>query len=193
MEFKEHIIKTRTYRRFDESHRITPETLSELVDCARLTPSNGNMQPLKYTASCSPEWNNKIFSTLGWAGYLKDWPGPGEGERPTAYIVILTDTGIKEKAEIDVGIAAQTILLGAVSRGLGGCMLGSIRGKELREILSLPDHLSISLVIALGKPIERVVLEDIGAEGSIKYYRTPDGTHHVPKRTSEEILLKVLS
>ena len=138
--------------------------------------------------SCSPAWNAKIFETLAWAAYLKDWPGPVPGERPTAYVVVLLDTTIVTGADIDVGIAAQTILLAAVEQRLGGCMFGAVKREQLAASLGLPPHLAIALVIALGKPVEKVVLEDCPADGSIRYYRDPGAVHHVPKRPVGELI-----
>lgn len=191
MEMSDLVSKCRSYRRFDAGFAVDAATLRDLVSLARRVPSAANRQPLKYVLSCSPEMNLRIFETLAWAAYLKDWPGPGPRERPTAYIVVLQDTDISPSAEIDVGIAAQTILLAATARGLGGCMFGAIKRDQLAERLRLPPHLSIALVIAIGKPVERVVLEDMPAGGSIKYYRDPDGTHHVPKRAEEELIQAV--
>jgi hypothetical protein len=116
-------------------------------------------------------------------------------ERPTAYVVLLLDRTITQAAkiqlsDIDIGIVAQTILLGAVERGLGGCMFFSVKREELARRLKLPDTFAIALVIALGKPVEKVVLDVLAPGGSIKYWREPDGTHHVPKRSLEELILK---
>jgi nitroreductase len=192
MDFAELVRGSRTFRRFDESHAVSPETMRALVDCARMTPSGGNMQTLRYYCTCSAEWNARVFSTLAWAGYLPEWGGPQAGERPSAYVIVCNDTSLKRVTpEIDVGIAAQTIVLAACSLGLGGCMFGSVRRDKLRELLAIPASLEISLVIALGKPVEKVVLEEAGADGSIKYYREPDGTHHVPKRPLSQVLLEV--
>jgi nitroreductase len=166
-------------------------TLKELIAIARRVPSAANRQPLKYVLSCSAEVNERIFQTLAWAAYLKDWPGPEPPERPAAYVVVLLDTNISKSADIDVGIAAQTILLAATARGLGGCMFGAIKREQLAESLALPPHLPVSIVIALGKPVEHVVLEGLPADGSIKYYRDADGTHHVPKRSEEELTYAV--
>lgn len=189
MKLVELVEKNRSYRRFDGNHRIAEETLRNLVALARITPSGGNKQPLKYVISCSHEWNARIFETLAWAGYLPDWPGPEEKERPTGYIVVLFDKELQITADIDVGIASQTMLLGAVEQGLGGCMLGSVKRDELARMLSLPEKFAIALVIALGKPVEKVVLEDIAPSGSIKYYRDSSQTHHVPKRSVKELIL----
>jgi len=179
----------RSCRRFYQDRAVTLETLKELVNLGRLSASGANLQPLKYILSCDPSKNAEIFSCLAWAGYLKDWPGPEEGERPSAYVVMLGDKGISEDAGCDHGIAAQSILLGAREKGLGGCMLGSINRKALRDILVIPSHLKILLVLAIGKPKERVELETVDAGGSIRYWRDGDGVHHVPKRKLDDIIL----
>jgi nitroreductase len=186
---KELVHKNRSYRRFDQSHTITLETLRELVDLARNSASGNNLQPLKYILSANPEKNAQIFPHLGWAGYLKDWPGPAEGERPSAYIIILGDTEIREGFGIDHGIAAQSIMLGATEKGLGGCMIGSAKGEKIAEALDIPPRYKVLLVLALGKPAEKVVLEDLGTDGDIRYYRDDEDVHHVPKRTLAELIL----
>jgi nitroreductase len=191
VEFKEMVLKNRSYRRFDESHSLDRETLVDLVDCARQVPSGNNLQALRYIVSRAPDMNSKIFATLAWAAYLPEWPGPEPGERPTGYIVIVTPTPVGDITRVDLGIAAQTIVLGAAARGLGGCMFANIKRTELRKLLSLPENMAIPLVIAVGKPVEKVVLEEVASDGSIRYYRTPDGSHHVPKRSLEEVLLQV--
>ena len=186
----EDIVKAnRSYRRFHEDRRIDRETLRELVNLARLSPSAANLQPLKYVISADPELNKRIFPTLAWAGYLRPWMGPAEGERPSAYIVILGDTQISRNFGCDHGIAAQSIMLGAAEKGLGGCMIGSIERDKLREVLSIPSRYEILLVLALGHPKEKVVLEDVGPDGDIKYYRDENDVHHVPKRKLEEVIL----
>lgn len=186
---KELVVKNRSYRRFAESREVPGEVLKELVGLARLCPSGANKQPLKYILSNDPEKNGRIFPALAWAGYLKDWDGPAEGERPSAYIIILCDREISEDPGCDHGIAAQTILLGAAEKGLGGCMVGSVRREKLGESLNIPDKYKILLVVALGEPAEKVVLEEAGLSGDIKYYREQDGTHRVPKRKPDEIIL----
>jgi len=188
---KDLVYKNRSYRRFDQSHTITLETLRELVDLARNSASGNNLQPLKFILSANPEKNAQIFPYLGWAGYLKDWPGPAEGERPSAYIIILGDTEIREGFGIDHGIAAQSIMLGAAEKGLGGCMIGSAKGEKIAEALDIPSRYKVLLVLALGKPAEKVVLEDLGTDGEIRYYRDDEDVHHVPKRTLAELIIEV--
>ncbi len=184
------IRQNRSCRRFYHDHAVDPETLKELVDLARLSASAANLQPLKYILSCTPDKNALIFPCLGWAGYLKDWVGPKQGERPSGYIIILSDT---EKANqyvgYDCGIASQSILLGAREIGLAGCMFGSIKRQKLREILNIPTKFKILLVIAIGKPKEEVVIETVGHDNDIRYWRDNQGVHHVPKRNLDDIIV----
>lgn len=186
---RELIVRNRSYRRFYQEERVEPDTLRELVDLARLSASGANRQPLKYLLSCDEERNAQIFSCLGWAGYLKDWDGPMKGERPAAYIVLLGDTEISSSFGVDHGIAAQSILLGATERGLGGCIIASVQRERLREALAIDTRYEILLVLALGRPKEVVVVEPLGPEGDIRYWRDEHGAHHVPKRALHEIIV----
>ncbi|NLE75237.1 MAG: nitroreductase family protein [Chloroflexi bacterium] len=181
--------RNRSFRRFHEDRPVSRQTLRELVDLARLSATGANRQPLKYFLSCDAETNDRIFPHLGWAAYLKDWPGPQEGERPAAYIIILGDTEITKTYGVDHGIAAQSIMLGAVEKGLGGCMILSINRPKLKEALQIADRYEVLLVLALGVPKETVVIDPLGPDGDIKYWREPDGTHHVPKRSLDEVIL----
>jgi nitroreductase len=184
------ISKNRSYRRFHQEIDIKLETLKELVDLARLSASAANMQPLKYILSCQPEKNSLIFPHLAWAGYLTYWHGPCEGERPSAYIIILGDTEIRQSFGCDHGMAAQSILLGATEKGLGGCMIASIQRQELRQALAIPPRYDILLVLALGAPKETVMIETIGPGGDTKYWRDSKGIHHVPKRALDDIIIE---
>jgi nitroreductase len=183
------VLRNRSYRRFDESYPIQRETLVELVGLARCTPSATNRQPLKYILSADQKTNDRIFPCVAWAAYLQDWEGPVPGERPAAYIVILIDDTLTKDWWCDDGIAAQTILLGAVEKGLGGCIIGSINKERLRQELAIPEHLKIRLVLALGKPAEQVMLEDLEPGGDFRYWRDAEGVHHVPKRTLSELIV----
>ncbi|MBW1777321.1 MAG: nitroreductase family protein [Deltaproteobacteria bacterium] len=181
--------KNRSCRRFYQNHAVENETLMDLVNLARLSASAANLQPLRYILSSTPQHNERIFACLAWAGYLKDWPGPKEGERPSAYIIVLGDTTKAKDFDCDHGIAAQSILLGAREAGLAGCMIASINREKLREVFDISEDLKILLVIALGKPKEQVVIEEVGSDGSIRYWRDEQGVHHVPKRTLADIIV----
>jgi nitroreductase len=188
---RELIVKNRSYRRFRQEVPVEYETLRQLVDLARLSASAGNMQPLRYVLSCDAGTNALIFPNLVWARYLGNWPGPAEGERPSAYIVVLEDTRVDHPLHCDHGIAAQSILLGAIEKGFGGCIIGSINKPKLRQVLNIPDGYEILLVLALGKPKEQAVIEGIPPDGSLKYWRDARDVHHVPKRALDDVILQV--
>ena len=183
------VIANRTVRRFDQSVAIDRATLRELVDLGRLSASGGNAQPLKYALSCDAELNAAIFPNVAWAGFLADWDGPAEGERPTGYIVILGDTEILNDYGVDHGIAAQSIALGATERGLGVCMIGSIQRDGLRAAMQIDERYQILLVLAIGKPAETVQVDETPADGSFMYWRDGDSVHHVPKRKLEDVIV----
>ena len=181
------VLKSRSCRRFDESERIPQDVLSSLCELARYTPSAANLQPCKFCLVTSPEECDAVLSDTRWGGYIKDG-FPTEGERPTGYIVILNDSTISKGAPTDVGIVAQTMFLGATEKGYGGCMLGSFDNDRIKDKLSIPAHLDISLILALGKPIETVVIEDM-KDGNVKYWRDEARIHHVPKRPISELII----
>ena len=81
------------------------------------------------------------------------------------------------------------MLLGAVEKGLGGCIIGSVNKKGLNKDLAIPDYLNILLVVALGRPRETVVIEEVGTDGDIRYWRDGEGVHHVPKRKLDHIII----
>ncbi len=182
--------KNRSFRRFHQDHALDTETLTDLVDLARLSASAANLQPLRYILSADSQKNSQIFSCLGWAAYLKDWKGPEEGERPSGYIIVLSDS---EKANdfvgYDCGIASQSILLGAREKELSGCMIASINRQQLRSLLNIDARFKILLVIAIGKPKEEVVIEPVGSDDNIRYWRDETGVHHVPKRNLKDIII----
>lgn len=179
--------QNRSYRRFFQNESISEEQLTMMVDAARLSPSSRNVQPIKFYMCNNREMNDRIFPNLGWAGYLKEWDGPAEGERPSAYIILLHDTSVSQGYSCDNGIFAQSILLQAVDLGFGGCMIATFKKDEITQLLRLPKYLTPIMVIALGKPKEVVVIDDIKM-GDVKYWRDAGNIHHVPKRTLDELI-----
>ena len=186
---KDLLAKNRSYRRFRQSERMSEEELTELVGLTRLCASGRNAQALKYVIVHDEDECARVFPHLAWAGYLTDWAGPVEGERPAAYLIQVLDTRIVEKCLCDDGIQAQTILLGATEKGRGGCIIKAFKNEALRETLALSDYLKIMYVIALGTPVEQVVLETMQTE-DYKYWRDAKGVHHVPKRSVDELIVR---
>lgn len=187
---KDLILKNRSYRRFHENESISENQLLEMIDHARLSPSGRNIQSLKYKFINTAEVNEKVFTCLAWAGYLRDWPGPEAGERPSAYIIMVNDKSITDAYFWDHGIAVQSILLAAVEMGFGGCIIGSVNKEKLRTLMNIPEQYEIIQVIALGKPKEVVVIGELPSNGDVKYWRDENSIHHVPKRKLDDLILK---
>ena len=186
--------RCRSYRRFFEDEHIPRELLVSWVDTARVVASSANGQPLRYLVFDAPQDCERIFPNTAWAGALKDWPGPEEGERPSAYIVICCDSqrSLGERFTAwDEGIAAQTIMLAATEAGFGGCMIASFKKASVAELCGVAGSaIEPSLVLALGKPKEDVRLVEMGEDGSTTYYRDAQQVHYVPKRPLSDILIQ---
>jgi nitroreductase len=183
------ITTTRSYRRFDANTEVSEQTLRELVNLGRLASSARNLQPLKYMLVNKQEERDLVFPLLAWAGALKDWDGPAEHEQPMAYIILLKDTEISNKIWCDDGLSMQNILLGATEKGLGGCILGAVNRDKLRTVFAIDPRFEILYVIALGKPAETVVLEEV-KNNETTYWRDTNSVHHVPKRGLDEVIVK---
>ncbi len=188
MTVREMVEKNRSIRIFKQSPAPSRAQLEAWVDVARITSSGGNLQPLAYYLSADAATNAKIFSTLRWAGYLTDWAGPAEGEQPTAYIILLRDNDVTNNFIIDHGIASEVIRLAANEEGFGSCLVGSVDPAELRELTGISNRYEILLVLAIGTPGERIVLE-AAAGGNIRYWRDGHGALHVPKRALRDVLV----
>lgn len=189
---RELLKKNRSVRRFDETHRITTSILCELVSLARFTASGRNAQPLRYRIVTDEAECDAIFPLLAWAGYLQDWDGPESGERPAAYLVQCLDTRISgDDCLCDDGLQLEAITLGATTCGIAGCIIKAFNASGVSLALRLPEYLKPRYVLALGYPREKIVIEDMDGSTSadFKYYRTPDGVHHVPKRPLEELII----
>ncbi|PIE71044.1 MAG: nitroreductase [Deltaproteobacteria bacterium] len=188
MTLKELVSASRSCRRFEEDRRIPLAVLEDLVSLVRLCPSAGNLQPLRYVLSTDPGLNEHLFHLLGWAAYLKDWKGPEKGSRPAAYVAICCEGKRGRFVDWDTGIAAQTLLLGARENGIAGCMIGSFNPKQVGRLFDLSETETCCLVLALGYPKEFPVIEPVGADGGIKYYRDAEGQHHVPKWSMDTLI-----
>lgn len=190
--FLDLVKQARSHRGFRQDRKVTRQELEHLVECARFTPAARNDQVLKYYLAEKPETVAAIQPLTKWAGALAELHLPRKGAEPVAYIVICLDGSLAENSapyQRDVGIVAQTMLLAAVEMGLNGCMIGSFAAGELREKLGLPETIKPQLLLALGEGTDRIVMTDVGEDGSTTYYRDAEDTHYVPKRTLEQLIL----
>ena len=191
--FKDMLKASRSYRGYDESYRFSREELEDFVDCARFAPSSVNAQPFRYYLAWEKEEVDRIQPLTGWAKALPQIDLPHLGKCPTAFIIICQDLNLGAsipRYQKDVGIVAQTMILAAAEKGLGGCMIGSFNAGDVKKELKLADNLAPVLVVAFGKPAEKIVLTEIDEGESIYYYRDENDVHYVPKRKLEDIIIK---
>ena len=186
---KDLVLRNRSYRKFYNDKKVSLDQLKHLINLARITPSSKNRQPLKYILVTKEEDVNMVADQLKWARFLKDWNGPNNFEKPPAYIIMLLDNKINTQADIDAGIAAQTILLGAVEKQLGGCIIRSVNRDVISHYFSLPKHLEIIQVIAIGYPNQTVELTIPKEASSVNYYEDSNAIHYVPKRKLDDIII----
>ncbi|MBQ9085552.1 MAG: nitroreductase family protein [Clostridia bacterium] len=187
--FKDLVKKSRSYRSFQPGKTLSLEVLRELCDTARFAPAATNLQPLKYRLVYKEEERKNLLALTYWAGSL-GIKLPPDGHEPAGYIVICHDTSLSVEKPIflmDVGIAAQTMMLAAAERRLGGCMLGAFKPEDVSACLGLPEGLNPKLILAFGTPDETVVLTEV--KDRVKYYRDEHNVHYVPKRSLDEIIL----
>jgi nitroreductase len=180
------IVSRRTVRQFKPLP--VPRTLLErLVNAGRLAPSAANRQPLEFVVVDDQEVSGLLFPCLRWAAYIAPEGNPRPGQEPTAYIVVLVNTAIRDTMyEWDSGAAVENMMLGAWEQGIGTCWLISVDKEKIREILAVPDTHRVDSVIALGYPAEEPLAEDM--TDSIKYWKDESGRLHVPKRSLSSVI-----
>lgn len=182
----------RSYRRFDASRAISESVLHKLVGLTRYCASARNMQPLRYRIVTSVTEREAIFPSLKWAGYLTEWDGPASAERPAAYLIQCLDTSLSDNCLCDDGLQLEAITLGAAALGIHGCIIKAFNIAKITSALHIPEQYKPLYVLALGYPAETVRIADTDGshDADIRYFRTPDSTHIVPKRPTEELIIK---
>ena len=191
MNITELINSRRTIRKFSQEP-IKKELIEKYINCARVAPSAANLQPLKYIGINSKEMTDKIFPHVKWAGYLAPNYNPKDDERPTAYIAICGDKNIRESGyDMDIGAAAENIILSALEDGIGSCWMLSIDKSKISEILNLDPNIKLCTIIALGYPLESPKEVNV-VDNNIKYYLNDNNTLCVPKRSMEDVIIKIV-
>ena len=182
---KDLLKQTRSIRRYDESKRIDRSTLMDTVESVRYCPSAANLQRVRI-AIIDDYKSGEVFDTLSFAAYLRPWVRPDVGQRPVAYLVLMTKAEPDTNLAIDCGIVAEALALSAREKGIGYCMFRSFNAENLTRVIGKEGYNPV-LVISLGYPGEEVVIET--ATDSLRYYRDEDSVHHVPKLALEDIIL----
>jgi len=180
------ILSRRSIRQF-KPDSLAREALVRIVEAGRLAPSAANLQPLEFVVVDDRDICAKFFPCLKWAAYVAPQGNPRPGQEPVAYVVVLVNTAVREKMfEYDVGAAVENMILTALADGIGSCWLISIDREKAAQILGVPEGLRIDSVLALGRPAESPVVEEL--KDSAKYWKDDEGRLHVPKRPLARVL-----
>ena len=167
--------------------------MEDFVDCARYAPSSVNAQPFRYYLAWEKEEVSRIQKLTNWARALPQMKLPHPGMCPTGFIIICQDLNLGAsipRYQKDVGIVAQTMLLAAAEKGLGGCMIGNYNADSVKKELNLAENLAPVLIVAFGKPAEKIIIKEIEEGEDIAYYRDENDVHYVPKRRLSDIIIK---
>jgi nitroreductase len=176
----------RSYRGYDASFKVREDQLRRIIEVVTLCPSARNQQVLRFRPVMGDEAASMLkYIRLG--GALPELHLPFAGSEPNAFIVICSSVEESKYVDIDLGIAAQSMLLQAVEIGLGGICIGAFDHEPLKELLGLKYE--PLLVLAIGRPAERIELKECGEGENLTYYRE-GGVHYVPKIRVDDLIIK---
>ena len=178
--------RNRSVRGYDTGFVVRPEQLRRIIAVNTRTPSARNQQVLRFRPVLADE-APKVLEVIRLGGALPELHLPLPGTEPNAFIIVCTTVPEDRYVDIDLGIAAQSMLLQATEIGLNGICIGAFDRQALRERFALPGE--PLLVLAIGRSAERIELVEIGAAEPHAYYRR-DGVHYVPKVRLEELLIE---
>ncbi|MBO5916172.1 MAG: nitroreductase family protein [Bacteroidales bacterium] len=183
--FNQLVAENRSYRGFDRSFEVKEHHLRRMLEICNKLPSARNQQVLRYRMVWGEE-ADKLNRYIRLGGALPELHLPYPGTAPCAYIVICSTVEESRYVSVDLGIAAQSILLKAVDMGLHGICIGAFNKESVKEDLQLP--LEPLLLLGIGKGAEKIVLKEVNEGDSLSYYRQ-DGLHIVPKISVENLLI----
>ena len=179
------LLKNRSYRGFDSSVHVSIDELKQIAEVCTKIPSAKNQQVLRFTLVAGED-APRLQQYTKWGGALPELNLPFPGTEPSAFIIICSTVPENKWVDIDLGIAAQSMLLKAVEMGLNGICIGAFNRNEVIAEFAL-QHEPV-LVLAIGKGAENIQLTSVKAGESQTYYRK-DGVHFVPKLAVEDLIL----
>lgn len=180
------LLHNRSYRGYDSTFRVREDQLRRIIEVATLCPSARNQQVLRFRPVLSDE-AAKVLPHIRLGAALPELHLPFEGTEPNAFIVICSTVEESKYVDVDLGIVAQSMLLQAVEIGLGGICIGAFDHEVIKRELAL--RYNPLLILAIGRPNERIELKECSDGDSLNYYRE-QGVHYVPKIKIDDLILK---
>ena len=178
--------RNRSYRGYDKACVVTMAQLRRIAEVCTKVPSGRNQQVLRFKLLTRDSGSEAMQGLYKLGGALPELHLPFPGTEPEAFIIICSTVTPDKWVNMDVGIAAQSMLLKAVEMGLGGICIGAFNKDKVTETFGLPCE--PVLILAIGKPAEKIELVPVRAGEPLKYYRE-NGIHYVPKITADDLIL----
>ena len=180
------LARNRSYRGYDKKVVVGMSTLEKIVAVTTKIPSARNQQVLRFKLVTRDSGADKVLAHIKMGGALPELNLPFEGTEPEAFILICSSVPESKLVDIDLGIAAQSMLLKAADLGLNGLMIGAFNKAEITRLFALPYE--PLLILAIGKGAETIRLTEI-REGESHHYYRENGVHYVPKVALADLLL----
>ncbi len=180
------LTKNRSTRGYKKAYVVSRSELERIASVCTRIPSARNQQVLRMKLVTRDSGADKVLPLVKMGAALPELHLPFPGTEPEAFIIVCSIIEENPMVDIDLGIAAQSMLLKAVEMGLNGLIIAAFNRTKLQEALALPCQ--PLLVIAIGKGDEKTELVPIAEDESHAYYRK-EGVHYVPKVRLADLLL----
>lgn len=175
------IYQRRSIKGFDPNHKLTPEEEGKLLDAMIQAPTSFNIQHWRFVILRDPELREKIRKELGndqaqmtdasllilftadmkawqkaperyWqnapkevADLLVGWMGPFHEGREWLQ---------RDEAQRSIGMAMQTLMLGAKAMGYDSCPMIGFDIEKVAELIHLPADHVMGPMVAIGKKVK---------------------------------------
>lgn len=180
------LLKNRSTRGYKTAYKVSLGELERIAGVCTRIPSARNQQVLRFRLVTHDSGADRVLPLVKMGAALPELHLPFPGTEPEAFIMVCSTVTENPMVDIDLGIAAQSMLLKAAEMGLNGLIIAAFNRTKLQEELSLPYP--PLLVIAIGKGDECIELVPITEGESHAYYRR-DGIHFVPKVRLPDLII----
>jgi len=150
VDFFEVIDKRFSVRAFDP-RPVEEEKIIQVLEAGRLAPSAVNYQPRRFVVITDPALKEAIAEA-----YPRDW-----FKQAPVIIAVIGDHSAswkrrdgKDHCDIDVAIAVDHMTLAAAALGLGTCWVCAFDAARCAEVLRLPEHMEVAVLLPLGYPAQ---------------------------------------
>lgn len=152
------VIRTRRSIRSFLDKPVSDDDAIQILDAARLAPTGGNLQRwrfiyindhrvLRMVKSCCPGFYGGATAAI--VAGLEYEEGAFGGASYGGVVGVL-----------DIGFAAENILLAAHALGLGGCAIASFNAGCIGKILNSPENFRPVLALSIGHPEKQPPMPD---------------------------------